>query len=66
MIFVRTFKGYEDKTGQLDEMVNEWIAKNQVDVVSVKTVLSHEPESRAGSGDLLYTVLYKAEKAVEE
>ncbi len=66
MIFVRTFKGYEDKTSQLDAMVNEWIAENQVDVLSVKTVLSHEPESRAGSGDLLYTILYNAEKPIEE
>lgn len=66
MIYVRTFKGYEDKTGNLDAAVNEWIAKHKPDVVSIKTVLSHEQDSRSGSGDLLYTVLYKADKPFDE
>ena len=48
MIFVRTFKGYEDKTANLDEAVNEWIRENTIDVVDVKSVLSHEPGGRAG------------------
>jgi len=61
MVFVKTFKGYEDKTMQLDAMVNEWIARHKVKVVSIKTVLSHEHEGRAGTGDLLYTVVYEAE-----
>tara|TARA_R110001592_G_scaffold58900_4_gene178705 strand:+ start:559 stop:756 length:198 start_codon:yes stop_codon:yes gene_type:complete len=60
MIFLKTFKGYEDKTLELDDTVNSWIRDSGVDVVDVKTVLSHEVGSRAGSGDLLYTVLYKA------
>ena len=65
MIFVKTFKGYEDKTLQLDATVNAWIQSNGVNVVSIQTVLSHEPGGRAGSGDLLYTVIYRAEKPVE-
>jgi len=65
MIFVRTFKGYEDKTGQLDQEVNAWIATNKVDVVAVNTVLSHEPESRSGSGDLLYALIYRADQPID-
>lgn len=64
MIFVRTFKGYEDKTANLDEGVNAWIGENKIDVVTVKTVLSHEPGGRAGTGDLLYTVLYRADAPI--
>lgn len=60
MIFVRTFKGYEDKTIDLDKMVNEWIAANAVQVVDVKVSLGHEPGGRGLSGDFLYTVLYEA------
>ena len=64
MVFVRTFKGYEDKTADLDANVNQWIQKSQVDVVIVKTALSHEPGGRAGSGDLIYTVLYRADAPI--
>ena len=65
MIFIKTFKGYEDKTLMLDADVNTWIVQNKVDVVDIKSALSHEHESRAGSGDLLYTVLYRAEAPVD-
>ena len=58
MVFVKTFKGYEDKTHDLDVAVNAWIQQHQANVVSIQTVLSHEPGARAGSGDLLYTVIY--------
>lgn len=64
MIYVRTFKGYEDKTQDLDKSVNDWINEHQVRVVTIKTALSHEQESRAGSGDLLYTVIYEADKPI--
>lgn len=64
MIFVRTFKGYEDKTLQLDAAVNEWIAKGNVKVAGIKTVLAHEPGGRAKMGDLIYTVLYEAERPI--
>ena len=64
MIFVKTFKGYEDKTAQLDDVVNGWIAANKVDVATISSVLSHEPEGRAGSGDLLYTVMYRADQPI--
>lgn len=60
MIFVKTFKGYEDKVLDLDGAVNGWIQSTGADVVDVKSVLSHEIDGRAGSGDLVYTVLYKA------
>ncbi len=65
MIFAKTFKGYEDKTLQLDAMVNQWIAEHGIDVVDIKTVLAHEPGGKAGTGDLLYTVLYRAEAVIE-
>jgi hypothetical protein len=64
MIFVKTFKGYEDKTLQLDAVINEWIEKNRVEVVDIKTALSHEAGGRTPSGDLIYTVLYKAQAPI--
>ena len=64
MVFVKTFKGYEDKVGQLDQAVNEWVQANQVKVGRIETALSHEPEGRAKSGDLIYTVLYSADAPV--
>jgi hypothetical protein len=60
MIFVKTFKGYEDKIFDLDTAVNQWIQNSQADVIDVKTALGHEVDGRAGSGDLIYTVVYKA------
>lgn len=65
MVFVKTFKGYEDKTLQLDATVNGWIQQHKAEVVSIQTVLSHEPNGRAGSGDLLYTVIYRAQAPIE-
>lgn len=64
MIFLKTFKGYEDKTMELDETVNSWIKQAGIDVVDIKSVLAHEVGGRAGSGDLIYTVLYKADSPV--
>ena len=64
MIFVKTFKGYEDKVQQLDDDLNSWVAANKVDVRGVETALSHEDDSRAASGDLIYTVLYKADAPI--
>jgi len=65
MVFIKTFKGYEDKPLLLDAEVNQWIARNGVEVVDIKTVLGHENGSRAGSGDVLYTVIYRADAPVE-
>ncbi len=62
MLFVKTFKGYEDRPAQIDEELNAWVLSNKVEVVDVKTVLSHENNARAGSGDLIYTVVYKSDK----
>jgi hypothetical protein len=64
MIFIKTFKGYEDKTRDLDAEVNQWIGANRVNVVDIKAVLSHEPGARSGTGDLLYMVMYKAERPI--
>jgi hypothetical protein len=65
MIFVKTFKGYEDKILDLDTVVNQWILGTRADVVDIKTVLAHEIDGRAGSGDLIYTLLYKADAPLE-
>lgn len=64
MIFVKTFKGYEDRPAEIDNAVNAWILKNKVDVAGLQTVLSHEQGGRAGSGDLLFTVMYKADQPI--
>ncbi|MCK5557755.1 MAG: hypothetical protein KAJ01_05225 [Candidatus Hydrogenedentes bacterium] len=66
MIFVKTFKGYEDKPLVIDERANTWIKANNVEVVDVRTALSHEQGAKHGSGDLIYTVLYKADEPIEE
>ncbi|MBL7648543.1 MAG: hypothetical protein JNK74_20400 [Candidatus Hydrogenedentes bacterium] len=65
MIFVKTFKGYEDKIFDLDTAVNQWLLQARVEVVDIKTVLAHEIDGRAGSGDLIYTVLYKADAPLD-
>ena len=65
MIFIKTFKGYEDRTRDVDAVVNGWIQQHQVEVVDIRPSLSHEPGARSGSGDLLYTVLYKADKPLD-
>ena len=64
MVFVKTFKGYEDKIVQLDALVNGWIQEHGLNVVDVRTALGHEPAGRSGSGDLIYTVLYEATAAI--
>jgi hypothetical protein len=66
MIFVKTFKGYEDKPLVIDERVNTWIKTYSAEVVDVRTALSHEPGAQHGSGDVIYTVLYKADEPIEE
>lgn len=64
MKFVKTFKGYEDKVAQLDAEVNQWVVTHGVEVHRVHTVLSHEVDSRAKSGDLIYTVEYAADAPI--
>jgi hypothetical protein len=66
MIFVKTFKGYEDKPLVIDERVNAWIKANNIDVLDIKTTLSHEPGAKHGSGDLIYTVTYRADEPIPE
>ena len=63
IIFTKTFKGYEDRTAELDKAVNSWIMTHQSEIkeiVDVKPTLSHEYNARSNSGDLIYTVIYRA------
>lgn len=68
MLFIRTFKGYEDRVGELDDAVNAWAQAqgNAVEIVDVKVALAHEPGASSGMGDLIYVVLYRAELPVLE
>lgn len=67
-MFIKTFKGYEDKTQDLDNRVNQWLVTNQgaIEVVDFKVVMSHEPNSRGTSGDLICCVVYKAPKPLAD
>ena len=65
MLFIKTFKGYEDRTHELDSLVNNWLKHAKVEVVDIKTALAHEVDGRAKTGDLIYTVLYKADAPIE-
>ncbi|MBI5091260.1 MAG: hypothetical protein HZB26_02320 [Candidatus Hydrogenedentes bacterium] len=64
MVFVKTFKGYEDKVAQIDQATNDWIKANNVDVVGVKIALAHNQSQGMTGGDLIYTVLYRAEAPI--
>ena len=67
MVYVKTFKGYEDKTAELDAAVNKWVVQNAhrlKAIRDIKVALSHEPGGRAGSGDLLFTVLYESSEPI--
>ena len=67
MVYVKTFKGYEDKIAELDAVVNGWMKENAHRIKAVRDVkasLSHESGSRAGTGDLLYTVIYESSEPV--
>lgn len=68
MLFVKTFKGYEDRTADLDEEVNNWVVahRNDVEVVDIKVALAHEQNSSAGTGDLIYVVVYRSGAPVFE
>ena len=61
MVFVKTFKGYEDRAAELDAAVNEWARQPGVNVRAVQPVVSHKPGAVALSGDLLQVILYQAE-----
>jgi len=64
MVFVKTFKGYEDKTDQLDASVNAWVQANDVSITSVHTSLSRDRAGHTGCADLIYTILYTADAPV--
>ncbi len=63
MVYVKTFKGYEDKIAELDKSVNEWLTASAHKIKAVrdiKATLSHEHAGRSGMGDLIYTIVYEA------
>ena len=67
MVYVKTFKGYEDKVAELDATVNGWMKENALHIKSVRDVkasLCHESGGRAGTGDLLYTVIYESSEPI--
>jgi hypothetical protein len=64
MIFVKVFKGLEDKISQIEGATNEWIKRSAVRVLDVKVVLAHEPGARAASGDLVFVVTYEADQPI--
>jgi len=61
MVFVKTFKGYEDRAAELDAAVNEWARQQAVHLRAVQPVVGHKADAVALSGDLLQVVLYQAE-----
>lgn len=65
MKFIKTFKGYEDKVRMLDADVNQWLSTNKIEMDSFHSVLSHEVDSRAKTGDLIYTVVYEADAPID-
>jgi hypothetical protein len=66
MTFIKTFKGYEDKIQMLDQDVNSWILKNKPEIKGFQSAMSHEDGGgRAGSGDLIYTILYEADEPID-
>jgi hypothetical protein len=69
MVFVKSFKGYEDKIQDMDTRVNAWIhanIKSIQQIVDVKVTMSHETNARSASGDLIYCVLYDAAQPLPE
>ena len=66
MLFAKSFKGYEDKAYRLDELLNEWVLEHKADCVDIKTALSHDQNAKHGSGDLIYTVIYRADAPIKE
>ena len=65
MIFVKVFKGLEDKVSQIEVATNEWIKNNRPNVRDVKIAMAHEPGGRAASGDILFVVTYEAEEPIQ-
>lgn len=45
MIFVKAFKGYEDRTLQLDTEANIWIHQNGARMADIKVAMNHENEA---------------------
>jgi hypothetical protein len=64
MVFVKLFKGLDDKVSQLESAANEWIKTNNVTVRGISLSLAHAMESRTGSGDIVLVVSYEAEKPI--
>lgn len=65
MVFLKVFKGLEDKISQIEGATNEWIKNNRPNVRDIKVAMAHEPGGRAGSGDLVFVVMYEAEQPIQ-
>jgi hypothetical protein len=67
-MFVKTFKGYEDRTSEIDGEVNSWVQAQgaNIQVVDIKVALAHEPGASSGMGDLIFAVIYRAAQPVTD
>ena len=65
MVFVKVFKGLDDKVSQIEGATNEWIKNKRPNVRDIKVAMAHEPGGRTGSGDLLFVVMYEAEQPIQ-
>ncbi len=68
MLFIKSFKGYEDRISEIDSEVNAWVLAQgaTIQVMDVKIALAHEPGSSSGMGDLIYVVVYRADLPAPE
>lgn len=57
MVWLKSFKGYEDELDDLDRRVNDWIRDAHAEVVDVEVTMGFQPGQK--SGDVIYTVLFK-------
>lgn len=57
MVWLKSFKGYEDELDDLDRRVNDWIRDSHAEVVDVEITLAFQPGQK--SGDVIYTLLFK-------
>ncbi len=64
MVFVKLFKGLDDKISIVETAANDWIKSNKVAVRDVEVALAHAPDSKTGSGDLVLVVTYEADAPI--
>ena len=67
MVYVKTFKGYEDKIAELDKSVNDWLTASAHKIKAVlnrKATLSHDFVFNAAATAEIYTIVYEASEAL--